>query len=103
MLDDQAATREWLALAIAGIIAALIALADPEVVVLGGSWGTHPLLQRAIDAHLALLPRSVALRPATVLDQPALTGARHRAIHQLRDTIIASSHAASSTHGADHR
>jgi hypothetical protein len=81
------------ALAIAGIVAALIALADPEVVVLGGSWGTHPLLERAIHAHLARLPRSVALRPATVDDQPALTGARHRAVLQLRDTIITRSHA----------
>jgi predicted NBD/HSP70 family sugar kinase/DNA-binding transcriptional ArsR family regulator len=41
-LDGQAAVREQLARAIAGAIAALIALADPEVVVLGGSWGTPP-------------------------------------------------------------
>jgi predicted NBD/HSP70 family sugar kinase len=92
MLDDQDALRDQIAVAIAGIIAALIALADPEVVILGGSWGTHPALGRAIDAHLTRLPRSVALRPAVVHDQPALTGARHRAIHQLRDTIITRSH-----------
>ena len=103
VLDDQDTTREWLARAIAGVVAALIALADPEVVVLGGSWGTHPILRQAIDTHVALLPRSAALRPAAVLDQPALTGARQRAIHHLRDTIIARSHTHSSTHGADHR
>jgi predicted NBD/HSP70 family sugar kinase len=87
-LDQQDATREQLARAVTGIIAALIALADPEVVILGGSWGNHPVLGRAIRDHLTRLPRSVALRPATVHDQPALTGARQRAIHQLRDTII---------------
>jgi predicted NBD/HSP70 family sugar kinase len=101
VLDDQHATRVRLALAIAGIVAALIALADPEVVILGGSWGTHPLLERAIHAHLTRLPRSVALRPATVHDQPALTGARHRAVHQLRDTIITRSHAGSPPRPAD--
>ena len=94
-LDGQAAVREQLARAIAGAIAALIALADPEVVVLGGSWGTHPALQQAIRTHLARLPRSVALRPAAVHDQPALAGARQRAIHQLRDSIITRSHAGS--------
>jgi predicted NBD/HSP70 family sugar kinase len=99
MLDDQHATRERIALAIAGIIAALIALADPEVVILGGSWGTHPLLERAVRAHLTR--RSVALRPATVHDQPALTGARHRAIHQLRDTIITRSRTNSALRAAD--
>ena len=93
-------TRELIALAISGVIAALIALADPEVVVLGGSWGTHPLLGRAISTHLSGLPRSVAVRPATVHDQPALTGARHRAIHQLRDTIITRSHTNSSLRAA---
>lgn len=93
VLEDQPATREHLARAIAGIVAALIALADPEVVVLGGSWGTHPLLGEAVRAHVARLPRSVALRPAAVHDRPALTGARHRAVHQLRDTIVTSSHA----------
>ena len=99
-LDDEDVTRELIALAIAGVIAALIALADPEVVVLGGSWGTHPLLGRAISTHLSGLPRSVAVRPATVHDQPALTGARHRAIHQLRDTIITRSHTNSSLRAA---
>ncbi len=94
-LDSQAAVREQLARAIAGAIAALIALADPEVVVLGGSWGTHPALQQAIRTHLTRLPRSVALRPAAVHDQPALAGARQRAIHQLRDSIITRSHAGS--------
>ena len=94
-LDSQAAVREQLARAIAGAIAALIALADPEVVVLGGSWGTHPALQQAIRTHLARLPRSVALRPAAVHDQPALAGARQRAVHQLRDSIITRSHAGS--------
>jgi predicted NBD/HSP70 family sugar kinase len=91
-LDSQAAVREQLARAIAGAVAALIALADPEVVVLGGSWGTHPALEQAIRTHLARLPRSVALRAAAVHDQPALAGARQRAIHQLRASIITRSH-----------
>jgi predicted NBD/HSP70 family sugar kinase len=92
-LDSQDATREQLARAIAGAVAALIALADPEVVVLGGSWGTHPALEQAIRTHLARLPRSVALRPAAVHDRPALAGARQRAIHQLRASIVTRSHA----------
>jgi predicted NBD/HSP70 family sugar kinase len=96
ILDDRDGVREGLARAITGVVAALVALADPEVVILGGSWGTHPLLRRAIDAHLARLPRSARLRAAAVVEHPALAGARRRAIHRLRDTIIASSHTESS-------
>ncbi len=89
VLDDEDVTRDRLARAVAGVVAALIALTDPEFVILGGTWGTHPLLRRAIDAHVDRLPRAAALRPAAVLDQPAFTGVRRRAVQRLRDTVIA--------------
>jgi predicted NBD/HSP70 family sugar kinase len=77
-----------LAEAISGVLAALVALTDPQVVVVGGSWGTHPTVVRAISERSTRLPRHVPLRSANVTSEPAVTGAREEALHDLRTAIL---------------
>ena len=84
----SARTRTALGRAAAGLIAAVVALADPEAVVLGGSWGTHPPVLDAITEAAADLPRAVPVRPATVTAAPSLAGARAVALDKLRASII---------------
>ncbi|MBO0811788.1 MAG: ROK family transcriptional regulator [Microlunatus sp.] len=73
-----------LAEAIAGVLAALIALTDPRLVILGGTWGPDPAVLRAATQALARQPRSVPLQVAKIIDEPALAGARQRGVHDLR-------------------
>jgi predicted NBD/HSP70 family sugar kinase len=91
------ATRETLGRAVSGVLAAVVALADPELIVIGGSWGAHPLILDAITAAFARLPRHVAVRAATLSAQPSLAGARADALDRLRAAIVAAAHRA----GAD--
>jgi predicted NBD/HSP70 family sugar kinase len=76
-----------IAAAIGGVLCAAIAMADPEVVVLGGPWGTHPVVLRSVREHAAALPRSVAVRPAFVAEAAPLAGARQHAIESLRAAV----------------
>ena len=85
--DDAPNACRHLGDAISGVLAAILALADPQVVILGGSWGTHPRLVRAAADAFASMPRHVPLRTAAVLDMPSLTGARHDALARLRDVV----------------
>jgi predicted NBD/HSP70 family sugar kinase len=80
--------------AICGVLAALVALADPQLVVVGGTWGTHPALLRAVSDRSAALPRPVPLRPAQVMAEPALTGARAKALRDLRADVLTRQEAA---------
>ena len=87
---DSAAARETLdavAAAISGVVAAIVALADPEVAILGGPWGADPRVVAAVDAQCRRLPRPVAVRAATVVVDAPLVGARQHALEQLRSTI----------------
>jgi predicted NBD/HSP70 family sugar kinase len=84
-----AATRQALGQAVSGVLAAVIALTDAEVIVIGGSWGTHPGILGAIAAAVAGLPRSVPVRAASLRTEPSLTGARIDALSRLRSGIIA--------------
>jgi predicted NBD/HSP70 family sugar kinase len=81
--------RGAVATAVSGVLAATIALTDPEVIILGGPWGSHPIMIEAIRDTLSEAPRSAPVRPATLTEQAALTGARHAAITRLRAAIIA--------------
>lgn len=74
-----------LARAISGVITALVTLADPEVVVVGGTWG--PSLLDAITAECARSPRQVPVRAASVAE-PSLTGARAAALGRLRTALV---------------
>lgn len=75
--------------AVAGIVAAAVALADPAHVVLGGPWGSHPPLVAAVRAAGDRLPRHVPIRPATGTGEAPLAGARAHALRSLRAAIIA--------------
>lgn len=76
--------------AVSGVLAAVVALADPELVVIGGPWGAHPLVLEAISTAFAHFPRHVAVRAAELTVEPALTGARIDALSRLRSAIVAS-------------
>jgi predicted NBD/HSP70 family sugar kinase len=78
-----------LALATGGVVAALVALADPRVVVLGGTWGVDPALVAAVRSVIEGLPRPVDVRAAWVTQEPSLRGARARALVDLRAAVVA--------------
>jgi predicted NBD/HSP70 family sugar kinase len=83
------ATLQAVARAVAGAIAAIVALADPAEIVLGGPWGSDPVLAAAIAEAAASLPRPVPVRVAAAATEPALSGARADALARLRAAIIA--------------
>ena len=88
--DAQAGRlRTALAEAICGVLAALVVLADPRLVVIGGTWGTHPAVLGAIAGEFGRLPRHVPVRVARVTTEPSLVGARRQALHDLRAAILA--------------
>ncbi|MEU4195473.1 ROK family transcriptional regulator [Kribbella sp. NPDC026611] len=79
-----------LADATAGVIAAVTALTDPALVVLGGPWGTHPALVDAVARRVGeVTPREIPVRVAQLTHEPALTGARHHALDDLRSLVLA--------------
>jgi predicted NBD/HSP70 family sugar kinase len=82
------AARTTLARAVGGVLAATVALTDPELVVLGGPWGTHAGLVAAVREELASQPRCVPVRPAAVLEEPSLRGARTAALQELREAVL---------------
>ncbi|MEV4704350.1 ROK family transcriptional regulator [Actinoplanes sp. NPDC049316] len=76
--------------AVSGVLAAVVALADPTAVVIGGPWGSDPAILEAIRAGFAGGPRQVEIRAAVVRERPALAGARLDAARRLRADIVAS-------------
>jgi predicted NBD/HSP70 family sugar kinase len=87
--DGADRLRADLAAAVGGVLAAVVAIADPELIVIGGTWGTHPAVIEGIRGEFARHPRHVPIRPAQVTVEPSLAGARHQALHDLRDVILA--------------
>ena len=81
--------RDALARAVAGVLAAAVALADPAVVLVGGPWGRHPGVLAAVAREFARAPRHVPVEAAAVEDEPSLAGGRATALQQLRDAIVA--------------
>ena len=81
--------RRTLGQAIGGVLAALVALCDPELIVVGGSWGAHPLVLDAVTAAFSRMPRHVVVRAAALTAEPSLTGARTDALNRLRTAIVA--------------
>jgi predicted NBD/HSP70 family sugar kinase len=86
--DSAADTRRALARAVTGVLSAVVALADPAVVLVGGSWGRHPRVLAAVAREFADAPRDVPVEAAAVDDEPALAAARATALQQLRDAIV---------------
>lgn len=81
--------RDALARAVGGVLSAVVALADPAVVLLGGPWGRHPSVLTGVAREFARAPRHVPVEAAAEDDEPALAGARETALQQLRDAIVA--------------
>ncbi|MEU6241924.1 ROK family transcriptional regulator [Streptomyces sp. NPDC047024] len=90
---DPARVRDALARAVGGVLSAAVALTDPDVVVVGGEWGGLPVMIDAIRHQVTGGPRPVPVTAATVT-APELTGARARAVEELRDLIVRSAHPA---------
>jgi predicted NBD/HSP70 family sugar kinase len=84
------ASRDVLAKAVCDVLAALVALCDPAVVIIGGTWGSDRGIMTAIKARSRELPRSVAMDTPSVQHEPSLAGARNEALEQLRSTITTS-------------
>jgi predicted NBD/HSP70 family sugar kinase len=78
-----------LARAVCGVLAAAVALTDPQVVLLGGPWGRHPAVLEAIAREFARAPRHVPVEAAAIDDEPALAGARETGLRRLRDAVVA--------------
>jgi predicted NBD/HSP70 family sugar kinase len=81
------ATREVLGMAVGGVVSAAVALTDPAVVVIGGTWGTGEAVLGAVRGACDRLARPVALRPARVTENAPLAGARAQAVRDLRSAI----------------
>jgi predicted NBD/HSP70 family sugar kinase len=86
--ESAAEVRNALARAVVGVLSAVVALTDPAVVLVGGSWGRHPSVLAAVAREFADAPRHVGVEAAAVTDEPALAAARETALPQLRDAII---------------
>jgi predicted NBD/HSP70 family sugar kinase len=86
--ESAAEVRNAVARAVAGVLSAVVALTDPAVVLVGGSWGRHPSVLAAVAREFADAPRDVPVQAAAVNDEPALAAARETALQQLRDAII---------------
>ncbi|MGA5298900.1 ROK family transcriptional regulator [Nucisporomicrobium flavum] len=84
--------RQALARAISGVLAAVVALADPTTVVIGGPWGTDPAILAAVRDAFERARRHVPIRPAATIVQPSLAGARADATHRLRSAVVAAAH-----------
>jgi predicted NBD/HSP70 family sugar kinase len=76
--------------AVDGVVAAMVALADPDAVVLGGPWGSAPTFVAAVTERATRSARPVAVRAATVVGDAPFVGARAHAVDALR-TLIAES------------
>ncbi|GAA3722590.1 ROK family transcriptional regulator [Terrabacter ginsenosidimutans] len=82
------ATLAALGVAVSGVLEAVIALADPEVVVVGGGWGREEAFVDELRRRSAGLPRQVPVVPAVIDDEPQLAGARAAALAQLREIVV---------------
>lgn len=87
--------RAAIAAAFGDVLAAVISLTDPELVIIGGPWGSAPHIFDAIAETFARAVRHAPLQAASVLDDAPLQGARNFAIEALRASIIASRQPAS--------
>ena len=79
---------DTLARAIGSVLSSVVALCDPELVVLGGPWGCRPAVVDAVRAAAVGLRQPIDVRPALVTEQAPLSGARTAAIRALGDSIV---------------
>ena len=77
-----------LARAVGGVLSSVVALCDPELVVLGGPWGGRAEVVAAVRAAAVGIRRPVEVRAAVVTEHAPLSGARTAAIRALGDSIV---------------
>ncbi len=86
--DADRRTGEEIAAAVAGAVGSVVALLDPEGVLVGGPWGSAPgFLDRVVE-HLDLSNRALVLRPTALTDAPYRDGVRIRAIARARQAVV---------------
>ena len=77
--------------AVAGVLAGLLVVTDPEVVIVGGPWGGNARAA-AMRCRMALGRAASAAARSVPLQCPieaSLAGARQAAVDELRTTIVA--------------
>ena len=75
--------------ALCDVVSALVALADPESVVIGGPWGSCEPVRNAVAAGTAQLPRPVRIVAAQVVSEAPLAGGRRHAVDRLVSAVVA--------------
>lgn len=91
LLGDSAADRQAgdeIATAVAGALGSVVALLDPQGVLVGGPWGSTPGFLDRIAARLDLSHRDLALRPTALTNAPYRDGVRTRAVASARKAVV---------------
>ncbi len=83
-----AETLRALAAAVGGVVDAVVALADPEVVVVGGAWGSDAAFLAALRDRSQGRARAVTVTAAALRERPDLLGARAAALTELRGAVV---------------
>ena len=86
--DSGGSVLGALARAIGGVLSSVVALCDPELVVLGGPWGGRPEVADAVRVVVVGLRRPVEVRVAVLTEHAPLSGARNAAVRALGDSIV---------------
>ena len=89
--DDQESIRTTAAVAtaICGVLVTMISLLDPELIIVGGSWGTDQRLLAAVTDRLHDQPRRADVRAATSSADAPLAAVRDHARTELRREVLA--------------
>jgi predicted NBD/HSP70 family sugar kinase len=84
---DRGASEE-IATAVAGALASVVALLDPQGLLVGGPWGSTPGFLDLVAEHLDLSDRALVLRPTALTDAPYRDGVRLRAVAAARQAVV---------------
>lgn len=88
-MASDGSLRSAIGYVVCDVLAALVALADPELIVIGGRWGMQPEFVAELTEQFSQRSRSVPLRPASNAIEAPLAGARQRAVAALREQLFA--------------
>lgn len=80
-------TSDEIAAAVAGALGSVVALLDPQGVLVGGPWGSTPGFLDRVAEHLDLSERALVLRPTALTDAPDRDGVRLRAVAAARQAV----------------
>jgi predicted NBD/HSP70 family sugar kinase len=80
--------REEIALAVAGALNSIVALVDPQGILVGGPWGSDPGLIDLIAERLdPVADPALILRPTALLESPDRNGIRIQAVAAARQAV----------------